>query len=290
MKEGDGKAAEASISPALFVCFQQLIYRESGIWLAPHKTALLCGRLARRLQRFGCKSMTEYFTIVSRPDAVGERQQMLNCIATNETRFFREQQHFDFLEHKLFPTWRREVESGKRPRRIRVWSAGCSTGQEPYSVAMLLLHSFKSPARWCMQILATDLSTHALETAREALYPATQVPDIPQHYLHGFMLRGMEEQRGWIKPSAEVRSLVTFRQLNLTGAEPPSSELFDLIFCRNVMIYFDIESKHKAMVLLTQRLAPGGLLLIGHSENLHGMMPGLKTIVPTIYSYQRPCQ
>jgi chemotaxis protein methyltransferase CheR len=272
------------LSPALFACFQKLIYEQAGIWLAPHKTALLCGRLSQRLRELGCCGMAEYYAVVSKEGSDAERQRMLDCITTNETHFFREPQHFEYLEREVFPRWRQEAQEGRRTRRVRVWSAGCSTGQEPYSLAMLLLENFRSSQPWLLEVVGTDISTRALDTAQAAVYPATQAGDIPTDYLRQYMLRGIGEREGWIRPTPEVRALVSFGQLNLIDNKLPGAERFDLVFCRNVMIYFDLDSKRKSTALLSSALSPKGLLLAGHTENLNGLLPGLKLVAPTIYS------
>jgi chemotaxis protein methyltransferase CheR len=272
------------VSPALFACFQKLIYEQAGIWLAPHKTALLRSRLSQRLRELGCSGMAEYYAIVSREGSDVERQRMLDCVTTHETHFFREPQHFKYLEQEVFPRWRQEAQEGRRPRRVRVWSAGCSTGQEPYSLAMLLLENFRPSQSWLLEVMATDISTRALDSARAALYPAAQADEIPGDYLRRYMLRGTDEREGWIRPAPEVRALVSFGQLNLMDEKRPSAERFDLVFCRNVMIYFDLDSKRKSTALLSSALSPQGLLMAGHSENLHGLMPGLKLVAPTIYA------
>src|ERR1700751_5457872 len=164
--------AERSTLPAgLFRKFQELIYKEAGIWLATHKHALLTGRLSRRLRVLGLSNMQHYFQLVAQPDQQHERAVMIDCITTNETHFFRESRHFDYLERQVFPKWQQEAAAGERPMRLRIWSAGCSTGEEPYSLAMLLLKHFPEGKGWDLEVLATDISTRVLEKARAAVYP-----------------------------------------------------------------------------------------------------------------------
>ena len=270
------------ISETEFRRFQQLIYSEAGIWLAGAKSALLVGRLSRRLRHYGLKSFRQYYDlVVSSPE---ERIQMLNAISTNETHFFREPQHFELLRSSIFPRWKREAGTGRRSRKIRVWSAGCSTGQEPYSLAMVLLDQFPAAAGWQVEITATDISTRALETARNAIWPAEKAAEIPRPYLKDFMLRGFGEQAGKIKAGPELRSVMQFFRLNLNDPAYPLAGKFDLIFCRNVLIYFDLNSRERAQRRLAAYLAPDGYFFVGHAESLHAMGTSLTTVIPTVYT------
>ena len=271
------------LSPALFAKFQQMIYREAGIWLADHKQALLSGRLARRLRLLGLGSMSEYFQLVTQPDQQHERAVMIDCITTNETRFFREARHFDFLSQHVFPRWQQETVAGERSTRLRIWSAGCSSGEEPYSLAMLLLKHFPQETGWDLEVLATDISTRVLEKARQAVYPIEKMKDIPAEYLRAYMLKGGGEHKGVMKVSPELHRIVRFARVNLHADSYPVAGLFDLIFCRNVLIYFDQESKEKVIDGIVRHLSPTGLLFVGHSEHLGGIAPSLKTVAPTIH-------
>jgi len=271
------------MSPALFAKFQQTIYREAGIWLADHKQALLSGRLARRLRLLGLGSMSQYFELVSQPDQQHERAVMIDCITTNETRFFREARHFDFLSQHVFPRWQQEAVAGERSTRLRIWSAGCSSGEEPYSLAMLLLKHFPQETGWDLEVLATDISTRVLEKARQAVYPLEKMKDIPAEYLRAYMLKGRGEHKGVMKVSPELHRIVRFARVNLHADSYPVVGLFDLIFCRNVLIYFDQESKEKVIDGIVRHLSPSGLLFVGHSEHLGGIAPSLKTVAPTIH-------
>jgi chemotaxis protein methyltransferase CheR len=268
------------ISEGDFRRFQQLIYSEAGIWLARAKTALLVGRLARRLRHYGLKSFGQYYDLVL--NSPEERVQMLNAISTNETHFFREAQHFELLRSSILPRWKHEAAAGRRSHKIRVWSAGCSTGQEPYSLAMLLLDHF--PSGWEIDITATDISTRALEIAHQAIWPAEKAAEIPALYLKAFMLRGFADQAGKIKAGPEIRSLIQFFRLNLNEPAFPVAGKFDLIFCRNVLIYFDPSSREKAQRRLMSFLAADGYFFVGHAESLHTMSSSLATVIPTVYT------
>jgi chemotaxis protein methyltransferase CheR len=220
----------SSLAPALFAKFQALIYEEAGIWLSTHKQALLTGRLARRLRFLGLSNMQEYYQLVTQTDQLHERAVMIDCITTNETHFFREVRHFDFLSQHVFPRWHQEAAAGQRSTHIRVWSAGCSSGEEPYSLAMLLLKHFPIEKGWNLEVLATDISTRILEKAREAVYPIEKMKDIPEEYLRAYMLKGRGEHKGVMKVSPELHRIVRFARVNLHADVYPLQGFFDLIF------------------------------------------------------------
>ena len=274
----------SALTSALFRKFQELIYREAGIWLAEHKHALLTGRVARRLRLLGLNSMQEYHDLITQPDQLHERAVMIDCITTNETHFFRESRHFDFLSQNVFPKWQHEAATGGRPTRLRVWSAGCSSGEEPYSLAMLLLKHFPEERGWSLEVLATDISTRVLEKARAAVYPIEKSKDIPQEYLRAYMLKGRGERSGVMKVRPELHRLVRFARVNLHADVYPIQGFFDLIFCRNVLIYFDQKSKEKVIAGILRHLSPSGLLFVGHSEHLGGISSDLKTVAPTVHA------
>jgi len=272
-----------SLPPALFSRFQQLIYQESGIWLGEHKHALLTGRLARRLRLLGLGGMNEYIQLVAQPDQQHERAVMIDCITTNQTHFFREPRHFDFLVSQVFPEWQRQAEAGARPKHLRVWSAGCSSGEEPYSLAMLLSKHFSAEQGWELEILATDICTRVLEKARAAVYPIEKAKEIPPEFLRAYMLKGKGEQKDVMKVHPELHRLVRFARVNLHADSYPIVGFFDLIFCRNVLIYFDQKSKKKVIAGILQHLSPAGFLIVGHSEHLGSTSPLLRTVGSTVY-------
>jgi chemotaxis protein methyltransferase CheR len=274
----------SSISSALFRKFQSLIYEESGIWLGDHKHALLTGRLGKRLRLLGLESMQEYFQLVTHPDQQHERAVMIDCITTNQTHFFREPRHFEFLAQQVFPRWQRETSTGARAQHLRVWSAGCSTGEEPYSLAMLLLKHFPPEQGWELEVLATDICTRVLERARSAVYPLEKAEEIPPEFLRAYMLKGRGEQKGVMMVNPNLHRVVRFARVNLHADSYPILGTFDLIFCRNVLIYFDQKSKEKVIAGILRHLSPSGLVVVGHSEHLGSISPHLKTVAPTIYS------
>jgi chemotaxis protein methyltransferase CheR len=274
----------SSVTPALYHKFQKLIYAESGIWLGEHKHALLTGRLARRLRLLGLGSMHDYFQLVTQPDQQHERAVMIDCITTNETHFFREPRHFAFLAQQVFPRWQHEVAAGQRPKHLRLWSAGCSSGEEPYSLAMLLLKHFPPDQGWELEVLATDICTRVLEKARTAVYSIEKVKDIPQEFLRAYMLKGRGEHKDEMKVSPDLHRVVRFARVNLHADSYPIVGSFDLIFCRNVLIYFDQTSKEKVLSGMLRHLSAAGLLVVGHSEHLGSTSPCLKAVAPTIHA------
>jgi chemotaxis protein methyltransferase CheR len=269
------------ISEREFVRLRNLVYEEAGIWLSQAKIALLVGRLAKRLRHHGLKSFKQYYDLVIQSPE--ERIQMLDALSTNETRFFREPQHFELLKSVVFPKWIEEAAAGRRGRKIRVLSAGCSTGQEPYSLAMVLLDRFPPASGWEIEIVATDLSTRALEIARTGIWPAAKANEIPSPYLKAFMLKGFADQAGKIKAGPEICSIIKFFRMNLNERAYALTGKFEMIFCRNVLIYFDQPGRERVVRRLTSFLSPDGYLFLGHAESLHAMSDCLRSVIPTVY-------
>ncbi|HTY42410.1 MAG TPA: protein-glutamate O-methyltransferase CheR [Thermoanaerobaculia bacterium] len=270
------------LSEREFALFQALILREAGIYLAPAKKALLVGRLSKRLRALNLSSFGEYYRRIVDEDDREERVQMLDCVSTNETHFFREPRQFEFLERQVIPVWKE-----RGPRLLRLWSAGCSTGEEPYSLAMLLLHHFPPGSGREIEILATDLSTRVLARAEAGVWPVDRAKEIPLAYRRAFMLRGTASQEGRMKAGPEIRDLVRFERLNLNEERYPVRGPFHLIFCRNVLIYFQLETKLKVIHRLLDVLAPDGLLFLGHAESLNAVTDRVATVVPTVYTHAK---
>lgn len=274
-----------TISDNEFSLFQRLIYGEAGIYLPEAKKALLVRRLSGRLRDLGLESFIAYYRRIVTDGDEAERLRMLDCVTTNETSFFREPSQFEFLEESLIPAWRREADAGKRPRRLRVWSAACSTGEEPYSVAMLLLRHLPPVLGWEIDILATDLSTRALDFARKAVWPAAKVSGVPEDLMRRFMLKGKRTQVGRVKAKPRLRSVVRFERQNLHDPSYAVNGPFDLILCRNVLIYFDARSKNGVIGRLLDRLSADGHLFVGHAESLLSHTERLKPVIPTVYRF-----
>ena len=266
-----------------FRLFQSLIYREAGIHLSPLKKALLVSRLGRRLRPLGARTYAAYYRMVL-DDRGGELVRMLDAICTNETHFFREPRQFTHIEQVIVPAWRAEADAGLRPKSIRVWSAACSTGEEPYSIAMLLAHCFADDPQWRIDILATDLSTRVLQTASEGVWPIDRAKTIPEHLLKAYMMRGRRTQEGLMKAKPELRALIDFKRVNLNEPSPALGGPFDLIFCRNVLIYFDEASKARVLDRLLAQLSPSGFIFLGHAESLSRWSDRVRSVGPTIYA------
>jgi chemotaxis protein methyltransferase CheR len=270
------------LTPREFRLFQALIQREAGIHLSDAKKVLVEGRLARRLRELGI-DFSEYYGLVEADPQ--ERVRMLDCICTNETHFFREPRQFEFLETHVFPEWRARAEAGTMARRVRVWSAGCSTGEEPYSVAMAFLARFPPASGWEIEIVATDLSTRVLDRAQAAVWPTDKAKEIPEPYLKAFMLRGTGPEEGRMKAGPLVRSRVRFERLNLNAEPFTFAGRFDLVFCRNVLIYFDASSKARVVGRLLERMEPRGYLFLGHAETVTGLNARTRSVGPTVYAH-----
>jgi chemotaxis protein methyltransferase CheR len=270
---------QVSLAPKEFEALRALIAELAGLRMAPEKHAFLAHRLSRRLRATGVTSYGDYVERV-KADAE-ERQAMLEAVTTGETRFFREPAHFELIEKVLAPRWLREAQAGARPKVIRAWSAGCSTGEEPHSLAMTLVGALGD--EWDVQVLATDLSRKSLQVAEAGIYEvgaATQVPPA----LMRFVWRGVGSQVGRLCVVPEVRARVRTLQLNLHDAAYPVSGPFELVFCRNVLIYFEAAARRRVLERMAAVLAPGGHLVLGHAESLAGLSLGLESVIPTVYA------
>ncbi len=266
------------LSDREFRGFREMIYRETGIHISEHSRELLTARGSRRGRSLGLTRLGEYLASVEREPA--ERAEALDRIVTNETRFFREPKQFEFLETTILPRWRAEATALSRPRRVRVWSAGCSTGQEPYSIAMTLLANLEG---WDIEILASDVSGRALRQANAGMWPLEKASEIPEQHLRTFMLRGVRTQSGRMLADSRLRGVIRFQRINL-NEELPETGSFDLVFCRTVLIYFDVTSRARAVGRLVGRLAPSGYLFLGHSESLLSSGLRLRPVAPSVYA------
>lgn len=267
--------AARSLSDGEFAQFQGLLLRLAGIHLSPAKKALVCGRLGKRLRHHGLSSYGEYFRLLTGGLAPQEMQIALDLLTTNETYFFREPKHFDFLRDQILPA--------RRPGApFRVWSAACSSGEEPYSIAMLLSDRLGG-SPW--EIFASDISTRVLERAKSGHYALERARHIPPAYLKAYCRKGIGTQAGTLLVEPSLRTRVDFQQVNLNEPLPLLGE-FDVVFLRNVMIYFGQETKRKVVQRLIPLLKPGGTLIIGHSESLNDVTDELRPISPSIYRRQ----
>lgn len=261
-----------SLSDGEFVQFQSLLRRLAGIHLVPAKKALVCGRLAKRLKHYDLESYGDYFRLLTSGSEPSETQIALDLLTTNETYFFREPKHFAFLRDHVLPL--------RRPgASFRLWSAACSSGEEPYSLAMLLAECLGG-APW--EIVASDISTRVLERARSGHYAIERAEHIPAAYLRAYCRKGVGQQEGTFLVAPSLRARIDFRQVNLNETLPQLGE-FDVIFLRNVMIYFEMETKRRVVQRLISVLRPGGHLMIGHSETLNGVSDALRPVSPSMY-------
>jgi len=261
-----------NISEHEFGQFQRFIYEAAGISLSSAKKAMVCARLASRVAHHELADYGAYFRLLASGQAPGEVQLAVDALTTNETYFFREPKHFD---------WLRRVATTERQRAqpFRVWSAASSTGEEAYSIAMVLADCLGA-AGW--EVVGSDISSRVLERARAGHYSLQRASRIPAAYLKRFCMRGVGEQHGTLLVQRELRQRVRFLQVNLNIALPQLG-LFDVIFLRNVMIYFNDETKRRVVARLVAQLRASGWFFVGHSESLHGLNETVEGVAPAIY-------
>jgi chemotaxis protein methyltransferase CheR len=272
-----------SITDQEFDAIRDILYREAGISLGEAKRALVCSRLAKRLRDLRLKTHGEYLEYLGTRDPNGvERQLMINCLTTNKTDFFREPHHFAFLRDVVFPQVKQRAARGG-PRRLRIWSAGCSMGDEPYTIAMTILEHFGSLHGWDIRVLASDINTEVLQTAEQGIYPLERIATLSEDLKRRYFFRGTGNCRGLCQVRPEVRRLVTFRRINFADRSWPIHTRFDVLFCRNVIIYFDAETQRRLLPRFAEHLAEGGHLILGHSENLHWLTQIFSPLGNTIY-------
>ena len=260
-----------SLSDSEFRVIQQFVYQHAGIHLHQGKKALVCGRLAKRLEHHGIDSYGAYFQWLQSPSGQTEQQICMDLLTTNETYFFREPKHFDWLTQYL-----QQLPASNQP--LRIWSAASSSGEEAYSLAMVLQEYCSRP--W--QILGSDLSTRVLERARTGHYAMARAKNIPVALLKKYCLKGTGSQEGTFLVQRALRERVDFVHLNLNQTLPQVGK-FDVIFLRNVMIYFDTATKQSVVQRLVQHLRPGGYLCVGHSESLNDLKHPLQQQAPAIF-------
>jgi len=235
------------------------------------KKQLVLNRLSKRLRHYGLKRFNDYFNLVHQPDQAHEKQLLVDMLTTNETYFFREPKHFDFIRDQILASF--------RARQFRCWSAACSNGAEPYSLAMLFEDQL---GVGCWEVLATDISARILQAAKEGVYPIQEAEKISREYLVKYCLKGVRSQQGVMMIDDKLKRSINFQRMNLNGHIPETGR-FDLIMLRNIMIYFDLETKIKLVAELIKRMQPGAYLIIGHSETLNSVTNELTMIKPSIY-------
>jgi len=266
--------SEISITEHEFEQFRTLMRRVAGVDLSPQKKSLVSGRLARRLRALGLKSFGEYFAVVSDRKSADEFDRMVDLLTTHETYFFREPKHFDFLTATVLP------ELQQRARSPRIWSAASSSGEEAYSIAMVLADRLGVASAW--EVFASDISRQVVEKARSGVYTTNRIDGIPKDYLRRFCRLDNTGGEQTLQIDAALRRRVRFAQVNLNENLGSLGD-FDVVFLRNVLIYFDTPTKQRIVERVARQMRPDGWLLIGHSESLNGLNVGLRQERPTIY-------
>lgn len=261
-----------------FEYIRDLIGDRTGIVLSDHKVDMVYGRLARRLRQLNIPSFREYLSVLEDKDDSDELIEFTNALTTNLTSFFREPHHFEFLQKQGIP----ELLKRRPKKRLRIWSAGCSTGEEPYTLAITLREAIPGIRNWDVKILATDLDSNVVAKGKSGIYTQDRVNGIDKNRLNKWFKKGGREQEGQVKVSRELQDLITFKQLNLLHQWPMKGP-FDIIFCRNVVIYFNKDTQRELFSRYAAHLADDGYLIIGHSESLHKISDEFKLIGKTIY-------
>jgi chemotaxis protein methyltransferase CheR len=266
-----------------FLRLGRYIYDACGIRMPISKKTMLESRLQKRLRTLGCDTFSQYCAYLFSAEGRDlETVRMIDLVTTNKTDFFREADHFAYLRETVLPQWLRSQPNGN-PRSFRVWSAGCSTGEEPYTLAMVLQDFAEHCPGFDFQILATDISTRVLETARLAIYPEERTGPVSIDLKKKYLLRSKDRKEGLVRVTPELRNKVQFRWLNFMDDNFGLQDKFDIIFCRNVIIYFDRPTQEGLLRRFCGHLSTGGHLFLGHSETLSGQGLPLRAVYPTVY-------
>lgn len=279
----ESRSFTAVMSDKVFRRLSELIHGSCGIRMPLAKKTMLEGRLRKRIRALRLESYEQYCEYLFSTEGF-EREfiHMIDAVTTNKTDFFREPDHFDYLFDRVLPelVGRQGLSGG---RRLNVWSAGCSTGEEPYTLAMVLSEFAGGRSDFQFSVLATDISTAVLDTARSGIYDEEKVAPIPLNLRRKYLLRGKDRRKGLVRVARELRGLVRFRRVNFLEDDYGIKEAIGVIFCRNVIIYFDRPTQQKILKRFSELLLPGGYLFIGHSESLHGMELPLVQTAATVY-------
>ena len=271
-----------SLSPETFARLAQFITGELGIKMPEHKSTMVESRLLRRVRELGMTSVEQYGQYFFESQSAAERQHLINAITTNKTDFFREPAHFSYLTRAAIPF----LVAERRPKggwRMQVWSAGCSSGEEPYTLAMVLNEYAAVRPGFQFLILGTDVSTRVLDRARHGVYTESQIAPLPQELREKYVWRSRDASDSRVRVAPSVRQAVSFHQLNLMDEDYCVRDLFDAIFFRNVMIYFDRPTQEAVINKLCRNLTPGGYFFIGHSESLGGLNCPLEPVSASVF-------
>jgi chemotaxis protein methyltransferase CheR len=266
-----------------FQKLSQFIYRKWGINLPSHKKVLLSGRLKKRIHTLGMNSFREYCTYLFSPEGLEqEPMNMVDLITTNKTDFFREADHFSYLAQTALPDLRKSFPAMSSPA-VKIWSAGCSSGEEPHTLAMVLSEFAKTHQPFRFSIWATDISSRVLAHARMGIYELERIEAIPLELRKNYLLRSRDKENPVVRFSPEIRGKIQFERLNLMEMASQVRDQFHVIFCRNVLIYFDRPTQEKMIRDFYHFLEPGGYLFLGHSETMTGFSIPLLPMAPTVY-------
>jgi len=271
----------ATLSTEAYRTLVDLVYQHSRICLGPDKQPMLANRLRKRLRALGLVSYDDYCAVLRSGKGPDEIQQLVDLISTNHTRFFREPEHFTFLTGRILPELLPRITA--KGSSLRVWSAAGSSGEEPYSLAIMLAEFFRQTVLVDWRVEASDISLRMLAEAERGIYPLDPRHALPPELLKRYFQRGVDARNGTCRVKADLRKRVRFQRINLFQAEYPVPREQHVIFCRNVMIYFDPASRATLVQKLTRQLAPGGFLVIGHSESLMGIRHDLKTVRQSVF-------
>jgi len=266
-----------------FEKFSRFVTSECGIKLPPTKKTMLTGRLVKRLRSLGFKSFDAYFDYVSSDSGRAEElHAMIDAVTTNKTDFFREPKHYDYLLESVLP---RLIDIGwwDKTSSLRIWSAGCSTGEEPYTLAMILSEYVETHQNIKFSVLGTDISTKVLKKAALGIYDEQKTGPIPIQFKKKYLLRSKDRERGLVRIAPEVRKLVSFKRVNFLDGDYGFEDAMDVIFCRNVIIYFDRQTQERVLGGICSHLKSGGYLFMGHSETLNGLDLPVKQVHTTVY-------
>ncbi|RKZ89490.1 MAG: chemotaxis protein CheR [Gammaproteobacteria bacterium] len=269
---------EFEFTDASFERIRQFVTEHTGIVLSNAKKDMVYGRLSKRIRKGGFGSFDAFCDALEAGDE-DEQDFMINAITTNLTAFFRENHHFEFLAHTVIPDL---VEKNKHNKRIRIWSAGCSTGEEPYSIAMILKEFLPDFEQWDVKILATDLDANVVAQGQSGIYRADRIEGLPEERIKRWFKRGRGDKADMVKVSPELQQMISFKRLNLLHQWPMKGQ-FDFMFCRNVVIYFDKDTQRVLFERYADILAPDAHLFIGHSETLYKVSTRFDSLGHTIY-------
>lgn len=272
------KVREFQFTESMFEQIRELVKHHTGIVLSDGKQDMVYGRLTRRLRALDLSEFDSYLTLIKREDEQ-ELTHLVNAITTNLTSFFREEHHFEYLKNTVFPSL---LEKNAATQKIRIWSAGCSTGEEPYSIAMVVREFFEDYDGWDVKVVATDLDSNVIDKGKAGVYDIGRVDGLSLEYKKRWMKRGKGDQSNLVKMKSELQNLITFKQLNLLHGWPIKGPI-DIIFCRNVVIYFDKETQRNLFDRYADVLSSDGHIFIGHSENMFNVCDRFESLGNTIY-------